>query len=107
MKKINICLMALCLSLTFNPLSSNAKTIGSPDPIEVSNPAEPPAEIKVLLLRLDEIKMMDKSNLKAPEKKQLRKEVRAIKEKLTTVGGGVYISGGALILIIILLIIFL
>jgi hypothetical protein len=49
------------------------------NPTSVSNtPKEVPAEVKVLLNRLDEIKAMDKSSLNL-QKKELRKEVRAIK----------------------------
>jgi len=63
------------------------------------------AEAQVLLSRLDEIKSMDKSNLSSGEKKELRKEVRAIKGNLKTMGNdGVYISAGALIVIVLLLI---
>ncbi|MBC7425547.1 MAG: hypothetical protein H7321_03335 [Bacteroidia bacterium] len=65
------------------------------------------AEVKSLLLRIDQINEMDKSSLKSSEKRELRKEVRTIKKRLSSVGGGVYISVGALILILILLIILL
>ena len=61
-----------------------------------------------LLLRLNEIKEMDKSKLSSPEKKQLRTEVLSIKERLKKHHDGVlYISTGTVILIIILLIILL
>jgi hypothetical protein len=50
-----------------------------------------PAEVKVLLNRLDEIKAMDKSSLNL-QKKELRKEVRAIKAELKSTGNGVYLS---------------
>ncbi|MBC7425548.1 MAG: hypothetical protein H7321_03340 [Bacteroidia bacterium] len=65
------------------------------------------AEVKSLLLRIDQINEMDKSSLKSSEKRELRKEVKTIKKRLSSIGGGVYISAGALILILILLIIFL
>jgi hypothetical protein len=63
------------------------------------------AESQRLTDRLEEINAMDKSNLSRPEKRQLRKEVKAIKK--TQDSGGVYISIGGLLLIIILLIILL
>jgi hypothetical protein len=66
-----------------------------------------PAEALALLSRLDEIKAMDMSALGKTEKKQLRKEVRAIKSELKAVGGGVYLSAGAIIIIILLLILLL
>jgi hypothetical protein len=62
------------------------------NPTSVSNtPKEVPAEVKVLLNRLDEIKTMDKSSLNL-QKKELRKEVRAIKAELKSTGNGVYLS---------------
>ncbi len=63
------------------------------------------AESQRLSNRLEEINTMDKSNLSRPQKRELRKEVKAIKK--TQDGGGVYISIGGLLLIIILLIILL
>ena len=64
-------------------------------------------ENQELITRLNEIDALDKANLNSSEKRQLRKEVRIIKHKLLTSGGGVYVSVGALILILILLIILL
>jgi hypothetical protein len=60
-----------------------------------------------MILRLEEIKSMDKSNLNATEKKSLRKEVRAIRHDLRESSGGLYLSVGAIIIIILLLIILL
>ncbi|MGD0342791.1 MAG: hypothetical protein ABSA76_13895 [Bacteroidales bacterium] len=106
MKKIILCLMVTCLSLTLLPLQSNATTIAKPSSSVTTNPAES-AEAKTLLLRLDEIKAMDKSELKSSEKKNLRKEVKSINHKLREISGGVYLSVGAIILIVLLLVILL
>jgi hypothetical protein len=106
MKKIILSLIATCLLLTFNPLQSNAATVAAPTSVAVTKTAEI-AEAKALYKRLDEIKAIDKSNLKSSEKQVLRKEVREIKTKLANLGGGVYISVGGLVLIIILLLILL
>ena len=62
------------------------------------------AETNTLTARLQEIKVTDKSNMTASEKRELRKETRSIKKKLS---GGVYVSAGALILIAVLLILLL
>lgn len=62
---------------------------------------------KVLNERLIEIKEMDKSTLTAVERRELRKEVRAIKEELAQISGGVYLSIGAIIIILLLLILLL
>ncbi|RPA69699.1 hypothetical protein EF405_06795 [Cyclobacteriaceae bacterium YHN15] len=66
-----------------------------------------PAELQVLIDRLEEIKEMDKSSLTKAEKKDLRIELRDTKEEIKRNNGGVYLSVGALLLVIILLIILL
>jgi hypothetical protein len=107
MKKIALCsLMALFLSLTFYPLQSNAASKATTSTLVVPAPSES-TEAKALLVRLNEIKAMDKTNLNVSEKKNLRKEVRTIKHQLKEIGGGVYLSVGAVILIVILLIVLL
>ena len=104
MKKIALCFIMACLSLSFYPPQSNAANNSTTTSASVPTPKET-EEAKTLLKRLDEIKAMDKSNLQPAERKQLRKEVRTIKNRLTDIGSGVYISVGGLILILILLII--
>jgi len=106
MKKIAMCLLAACLSLTFLPLQANAAANVAPTTTTVPSPAAE-AEAKTLELRLNEINAMDKTNLKSSEKKSMRKEVRSINHKLREIGGGVYVSAGALIIILILLIVLL
>jgi hypothetical protein len=106
MKKITLCIMATFLSLTFLPVQSNAATSVAPSSSIVLKTSEV-TEAKALYKRLDEIKALDKSNMKSSEKKVLRKEVRTIKHQLSDLGGGVYISAGALIIILLLLIILL
>ncbi|CAH8283245.1 hypothetical protein EV196_102217 [Mariniflexile fucanivorans] len=68
-------------------------------------PAEIPAEVRVMINRLEEIKAMDKSTLNSSEKKALRKEVRKIKKDVRASGNGLYISSGAIIIILLLIII--
>jgi len=106
MKKIVFCLLVACLSFTFLPLQSNAATIVEPSTLVDPKPAES-AEAKTLLLRLDEIKAMDKSKMKSSEKKNLRKEVKEIKANLRAIGSGIYLSGAAIIIIVILLVVLL
>jgi len=98
-------LMILTLSLTVIPTNAFAKTI---EPTTTSaNPKEVPAEVKIMLNRLEEIKAMDKSEMSSTEKKALRKEVKAIKSSLKASGNGVYLSVGAIIIIVLLLILLL
>jgi hypothetical protein len=105
MKKIILCVMATFLSLTFLPLQSKAAT-AEPSSLVATKPAEA-AEVRVMELRLTEIRAMDKSELNASEKKDLRKEVKSINHKLRDISGGVYVSAGAILLIVILLIVLL
>ncbi|MBN1252675.1 MAG: hypothetical protein JXR51_09925 [Bacteroidales bacterium] len=104
MKKLILILMVICTLLAFYPIQSNATTKVTPSTLVADKPAES-ARAKVLLLRLDEIKAMDKTNLKSPEKRVLRKEVRSIKKELQTMGHGIYVSLGAIIIIVLLLVI--
>ena len=105
MKKVTFYLMMMVLSLSVIPTQIYA---AEKNPTAISNTTkEIPAEVKVMLNRLDEIKAMDKSNLTSVEKKELRKEVRTIKTELRSTGNGVYLSVGAIIIVILLLILLL
>lgn len=105
MKKFASYVMIMALSLCVFPTTMFASEKA---PTTITNTAkEVPAEVTVMLNRLDEIKAMDKSALKSSEKKALRKEVRAIKSSLAASGNGVYFSVGAIIIIILLLILLL
>jgi hypothetical protein len=106
MKKLAICLVMTCLSLTLLPLQLNAATRTEPSTLPAPKPSES-AEVKTLELRLNEINSMDKTNMKSAEKKSLRKEVKSINHKMHEIGGGVYLSAGAIILIVILLVVLL
>ena len=103
MKKIIFCLMVACLSLTFIPLQLNASNAVPPSSLADPKTSESP-EAKALLLRLEEIKAKDMSKLRSPERKELRKEVKSIKQQLKEIGGGIYISAAAAIIILLLLV---
>lgn len=105
MKKVPFYLMMMVLSLIVIPSTSYASEKNAA--AANTNTKEMPAEVKVMLTRLEEIKAMDKSEMKASEKKELRKEVRTIKANLAASNNGVYISVGAIIIIILLLILLL
>jgi hypothetical protein len=99
MKKAPIYVLVLLLSLGV------FTTVQAAEKEKTTEPVEMPAEVRVMLDRLEEIKSMDKSDLERTEKKALRKEVRAIKTQLRSTGNGIYISAGALIIILLLIII--
>lgn len=85
--------------LAGSPAKSN-KDIAAPD--KENKLSE--EEITRLTKRVEEIRDMDKSDLKAGEKRELKKELKGIKENLRREGGYVYIGGATLLLIIILVI---
>lgn len=60
-----------------------------------------------LVTRLSEIQSMDKTNLTAGEKKNLRNELKDMKKAAEGLDSKVYISVGAIIIIILLLILIL
>lgn len=105
MKKITFSLMVIVLSLTALPTAVFAGT--NIPTASAAAPTEVPAEVQKMYDRLEEIKEMDKSEMTRAEKKELRKEVKAIKSELRSTGNGVYLSIGAIIIIILLLIILL
>lgn len=102
MKKLNYYLLVLLVSLS---AFANTPSTVEKNPTTTKNKAEMPVEVKNMFTRLDEIKAMDKSDMNRSEKKELRKEVRAINKSLAATNNGVYISVGALLVIIILILI--
>lgn len=106
MRKSVFLLMVALLSLTAAPSYATAHETDPVTNAAKNNPEEA-ERAKLLIKRLEEIKAMDKSNLTRVEKKELRKEVRAIKADLRSTGNGVYLSIGAIIIIILLLILLL
>ena len=98
--------MTALMLLTIIPAQLKAGSKNN-HPSPASNPVKL-LHVNVLVLRLDEIKSIDKSKLSTSEKKELKKELRSIKsEHKTTGGGGVYLSAGAIIIIILVLILLL
>jgi hypothetical protein len=105
MKKLPVYLMMAVLSLSVFPTTMSAK---EKDPTAITaTPKEVPAEVKIMMNRLEEIKALDKSSMTRVEKKELRKEVKEIKANLKSSNSGVYLSVGAIIIIILLLILLL
>ena len=61
-------------------------------------------ELNVMTSRIDEIRHMDKSDLTTLEKRELRKEMKGIKENVRKDGEIIYISGGTLLLIVLIIV---
>ena len=103
MTKKVFCLLVMFLSLSAFPNSMMATE--KPPVHATTKTTEIPPEVKIMIDRLYEIKELDKSTLSRDEKKELRKEVRAIKKSVRASGNGLYISSGAIIIILLLIII--
>ena len=101
MRKFATYFMISVVLMSFAPAHADVKESAPVNSPEVT------ARVEVLMTRLNEIKDMDKSELTRADKKELRTEVKAIKEELRSTGNGVYLSIGAIIIIILLLILIL
>ncbi|MGW8123434.1 hypothetical protein ACV07N_12310 [Roseivirga echinicomitans] len=105
MKKLSIYITFGILFLMFVPSHINAAPKNDPvinDSVETLTHEE----MQAMVVRLNEIKDMDKSSLTRTERKELRKEVRTMKKDIReSGGGGLYISSGAIIIILLLIII--
>jgi hypothetical protein len=106
MKKLSLWAMTAMMLLTLVPTTIKAETGTLTTPASTPIPAEN-AMVNTMVTRLNEIKMMDIKSMNSSQKKELRKEVRAIKSDLKKAGEGVYLSVGAIIIIILLLILIL
>ena len=110
MKKIALGLMTTFLLLLFVPTHSEANSKVIPFKLK-KDKTEISTDAKVLISRLEEIKLMDFSKMNPAEKRELRSEVKMIKSDLKAQNldssGGIYISVGAAILIVLLLILLL
>jgi hypothetical protein len=105
MKKLFISGLTAVMLFAFMPVQSAAFSDTNRAPVSDTNTIVPRSQI--LMERLDEIKEMDKSELTRDEKKELRNEVREIKQEIKGSNRGVFISVGSLILIALLLILLL
>lgn len=90
----------LILSFLMQLICSNAASI----PMLVTRNFSDSLATNSTLLRLSEIKAIDKSTLNSAEKKALRKELQSLKKQANGNNKGIYLSVGAIIIIILLLI---
>lgn len=99
--------MTAMLMLLFVPTHLKAETKKDEAAVSITKTDEP-ADADALVIRLNDIKAMDKTGLTSIEKRELRREVRSIEATLNEMGGGVVvISAGSLLIIILLIIILL
>lgn len=93
-------LMTFALSAP-TAFGAKSKDLAAANKVENKLSAE---EVKRLTTRVEEIRDMDKTNLTATEKTELRKELKATKKNVRENGGYIYVSVGTILLIILLVI---
>ena len=119
MKKLALSVVTSFLLLALIPTQLKAATESNPVSVSATKPVES-ADANAQLARLEEIKAMDMSTLNRSEKKELRKEVREIKNDQDGRGrryhdgnrsnvnvrssGTFYVYGGSGLLLILLII---
>ena len=105
MRKLAFYTMTICLLFTF--CFTEVKAVNSnPNPAIVADRPSQAEHVQAMKDRLEQIRAMDMRLLTVEQKRELRKEVRAIKQEMKAVTG-IYVSIGALIIIILLLILIL
>ena len=108
MKKIILFTFVIIFSLsatTAFAVNSGAKTSSDKSAVPVKTENKLTAEeVAVMTARVEEIRDMDKSSMTNMEKRELKKELKAIKENVRKDGGVIYISVGTLLLIVLIII---
>ncbi|MFO7925039.1 MAG: hypothetical protein R6U58_15260 [Bacteroidales bacterium] len=108
MKKIVFFVFLMVFSLSVSTVfAADAKSeseLNSDNPAAIENRGDQLSEeeISQIEMRIEEIRDMDKSELTEEERLELRKELKDIKDVVTS-PRGIYISVGGLILILILI----
>lgn len=104
-----ILLVSIIIISSFSVVAAKPANSNSPIPIPVTSTEAPEwhikrlsnEESKKLTDRLNEIIQLDKNKLTRQQKRELRNELKDIKQKLE--GGYIYISGTALLIILLLI----
>jgi hypothetical protein len=103
---IYLVMLSLGLSSAFGAETDKKNRKGDALPVKTENKLTA-EELNRLTRRVEEIRDIDKSELTAKEKKELKKELKAIKANVKADGGYVYIGAGTLLVIILLVILLL
>jgi hypothetical protein len=104
MKKTNLLALIMFMTLSATPLFA-AKSTNSETTTEMKSGLTK-EEVSILTSRVEEIRDMDKSELSATEKSDLKNELKDIKETMKS-DPYIYIGGSTLLILIILLIVLL
>jgi Skp family chaperone for outer membrane proteins len=85
-------------------VSSFSVQAAGKNPFVKKAPTEQEAQrLSEIQVRINEIKAIDKSNLTKEERKELRKELTAIKKEARRLSGGFYFAAGAIVVLVIVL----
>lgn len=109
MKKIIYCL-TVAVIFTFLSVTVSAATVNKNNIVKepVLTEAQKEARVEQITQRVEEIRAMDKSKLSHEQRKELRKELKEMKNEARAItSGGVYLSVGAIIIIILVLLLIL
>ena len=102
MKKTTFFAILLIFILSATTSFAGKSVLKNAVPVKAENKLSE-AELSRLKNRVEEIRSMDKSEMTSTEKRELRKENKAIKENVRKGGEVIYISGGTILLIVLIL----
>lgn len=102
-KLIYACTLAIALIFSLSPVMASDKKANKPSELT----AEQKVKLDKIVNRVEEIRSMDKSDLTKEERKELRAELKELKEQARAISNGIYLSFAAIIVIILLLILIL
>ena len=102
MNYFKVVLFALALSFSSLPIQSFGETRSVTTSTQTQNESDT-KRATALISRLNAIKEMNKSNKTRAERKDLRVEVRSIREEMKHLNSGIYISFTAILIIVILI----
>ena len=96
MKKLMIFVLSPAMSFAVNNVNVNSETLSVP----VTENKLMDVEISNMKERLEEIRDMDKAEMNAKDKKEIKKELKSMKKA----SGGIYIGAGTLLLVVLLIV---
>lgn len=108
-KLLMVYMMILSLGISTAFAAETGKKDRKDDPAKSENTENKLSEEEIsrLTKRVEEIRDMDKSNLTIAEKREMKKELKGIKETVKKDGGYIYIGAGTLLVILLIVILLL
>jgi hypothetical protein len=102
MKKTIFIALLMIFTLGVTTTFAGKSVTKSTTPVSTENKLSA-EEVNRLKTRVEEIRNMDKSEMTVSEKREMRKELRSIKENVRKSGEVIYIGGSTLLLIILII----